>query len=298
MHPDTDVVVIATSGVIGVFPTIIALKHGKRVALANKETLVSFGPVVKPLMRMGELIPVDSEHSGLFQLMEGRRGEIDRIVLTASGGPFRNFTEDEMSRITPEQALRHPTWSMGKKITIDSATLMNKGLEVIEAHFLFDLPPKKIKVVIHPQSIIHAMVYLRDSSVLAHLGYPDMKIPIQYALTYPERWETPVPRLNLVEVAELTFEEPDTTRFPLLKIAYYALKEGNAQPCVMNAANEVAVHAFLERKIRFLDIPILVQKTLELAKKEGIEGNSLESLLKADNWARNYTTTLINKIAP
>lgn len=248
-------------------------------------------------MEKGELIPVDSEHSALFQLLDGRESEVESVVLTASGGPFRTYSHEDMKDITPEQALRHPTWSMGKKITIDSATLMNKGLEVIEAHFLFDLSPEKIKVVIHPQSIVHGLVYLRDSSVLAHLGYPDMKIPIQYAMTYPERWETPIRRLNLAEVGQLTFEDPDLTRFPLLRMAYDVLDEGNAYPCIMNSANEIAVHAFLDRKIKFLDIPVIVEQTLELAKKEGIKGDSLDSLLEADKWARNTSIHLINKIA-
>ncbi len=248
-------------------------------------------------MEKGELIPVDSEHSAIFQLLDGRKDEVESIVLTASGGPFRTFSIDEMKKVTPEQALKHPTWSMGRKITIDSATLMNKGLEVIEAHFLFGFSPDRIKVVIHPQSIIHGLVHLRDSSVLAHLGYPDMKIPIQYAMTYPERWKTPIKPLNLAEVGKLTFELPDQNRFPLLRIAYDVLEKGGAYPCIMNAANEVAVHSFLNRKIGFLDIPAIVEQTLELAEKEGIKGDSLDSLIDADQWARNTSISLINRLA-
>ncbi len=296
-QPDVDIVLVATAGTIGVFPTLTALEHGKRVALANKETLVAFGPAVKPKMAAGKLIPVDSEHSALFQLVEGRKEEVVEVYLTASGGPFRTTPLEALRNVTPEQALRHPTWRMGKKITIDSATLMNKGLEVIEAHFLFDVSPDQIRVVIHPQSIVHALVYLRDSSALAHLGYPDMKIPIQYALTYPERWPTEIQPLNLPEIGHLTFEALDMEKFRLLALAYTALKEGNTAPCVLNAANEEAVYAFLEGKIGFLDIPKVVEHVLEERVREGITGEDLDSLLFADRWARAHARSVIQRLA-
>ncbi len=296
-RPDVDIVVVATAGTIGVFPTLVALEQGKRVALANKETLVAFGPVVKPKMSLGELIPVDSEHSALFQLLQGRREEVAEVYLTASGGPFRETPLEVLRTVTPAQALRHPTWRMGKKITIDSATLMNKGLEVIEAHFLFDLSPDQIRVVIHPQSIVHALVYLKDSSALAHLGYPDMRIPIQYALTYPDRWPTEIRPLNLPELGRLTFEAPDLEKFQLLALAYRALEEGDSAPCVLNAANEEAVYAFLEEKIGFLEIPEVVESVLEARQREGIMGNGLEALWAADRWAREKAQEIIQRLA-
>ncbi len=296
--PEADIVVVATAGTLGVHPTLAALDQGKRVALANKETLVSFGPVVKPRMAQGELIPVDSEHSALFQLLEGRRQEVLSVVLTASGGPFRTWTPEQMARVTPADALRHPTWNMGAKITVDSATLMNKGLEVIEAHWLFDLPADRIQVVVHPQSIVHAVVHLVDGASLAHLGYPDMRIPIQYALTYPERWTTPVKTLDLAQVGQLTFEEPDLDRFPLLRLAYEALETGGPWPCVLNAANEEAVHAFLQEAIGFLDIARVVQEVLESPDLPQTSGTpDLQTLLETDAWARRRARQILQRLA-
>ena len=290
-----DIVLVATIGVIGVFPTLEALKHGKRVALANKETLVSFGPVVKKIQREfgGEIIPVDSEHSAIFQLLEKRRADVKNIFLTASGGPFRNKPADELKDVKPEDALKHPTWKMGRKITIDSATLINKGLEVIEAHYLFDLPPERIKVVVHPQSIIHGMVELWDGAFMAHLSLPDMKIPIQYALTYPERLESPAETYNPFTHNTLTFEKPDFEKFPGLKLAYEVLKAGGAYPAIYNAANEEAVYLFLDGKIKFTDIPIVINRIVD--ENPGFKADSLEELLEADKWARERVKEILKQ---
>ncbi len=293
---EVDTVLVATAGTLGVHPTLAALQAGKRVALANKETLVSFGPVVRPWMDRGELLPVDSEHSALFQLLEGRRKEVLSVVLTASGGPFRTWTREQMRRVTPADALRHPTWNMGAKITVDSATLMNKGLEVIEAHWLFDLPAEQILVVVHPQSIVHALVHLVDGASLAHLGYPDMRIPIQYALTYPERWTTPIPTLDLARVGQLTFEEPDLDRFPLLRLAYEALETGGHHPCALNAANEEAVHAFLREEIGFLDIARVVEEVLQTLDLPSAPPD-LEGLLETDARARHQAREILRRLA-
>ncbi len=296
-HPDVDIVLVATSGIVGVFPTIEALKNGKRVALANKETLVSFGKVVTDVLKNGngEIIPVDSEHSAIFQLLNGvKREEVDKIVLTASGGPFRTWSVEQLRNATVRDALKHPTWSMGSKITIDSATLMNKGLEVIEAYWLFGYPIEKIDVVVHPQSIIHGMVTLKDGAILAHLSATDMKLPIQYALSFPNRLEPPVKPIDLVEIGKLTFEKPDTDRFPALKLAYDALKMNGSYPAVLNASNEVAVYAFLEGKIRFTDIPKVVENVME--KHRPVSGDTLEELLDADRWAREEALKLIKRM--
>ncbi len=296
-HPDVDIVLVATSGIVGVFPTIEALRNGKRVALANKETLVSFGKVVTDVLKNGngEIIPVDSEHSAIFQLLNGvKREEVDKIVLTASGGPFRTWSVEQLRNATVRDALKHPTWSMGSKITIDSATLMNKGLEVIEAYWLFGYPIEKIDVVVHPQSIIHGMVTLKDGAILAHLSATDMKLPIQYALSFPNRLQPPVKPINLVEIGKLTFEKPDTDRFPALKLAYDALKMNGSYPAVLNASNEVAVYAFLEGKIRFTDIPKVVENVME--KHRPVSGDTLEELLDADRWAREEALKLIKRM--
>ncbi len=296
-HPDVDIVLVATSGIVGVFPTIEALKNGKRVALANKETLVSFGKVVTDVLKNGdgEIIPVDSEHSAIFQLLNGvKREEVDKIVLTASGGPFRTWSVEQLRNATVRDALKHPTWSMGSKITIDSATLMNKGLEVIEAYWLFGYPIEKIDVVVHPQSIIHGMVTLKDGAILAHLSATDMKLPIQYALSFPNRLQPPVKPIDLVEIGKLTFEKPDTDRFPALKLAYNALKMNGSYPAVLNASNEVAVYAFLEGKIRFTDIPKVVENVME--KHRPVSGDTLEELLDADRWAREEALKLIKRM--
>ncbi|MDI6851033.1 MAG: 1-deoxy-D-xylulose-5-phosphate reductoisomerase [bacterium] len=293
---DVDVIVVATSGNIGVYPTIHGLKRGKRVALANKETLVSFGTIVKEtwLNSSGELIPIDSEHSALFQLFEKYKRDMDVLILTASGGPFRTLTRKEMEKVTIEDVLKHPVWRMGKKITVDSATLMNKGLEVIEAYWLFDLPPEKIKVLIHPQSIVHGMLKLRDGAFVAHMSYPDMKIPIQYALTYPERWECDFVQLDLTEVGALEFYKPDFDRFPLLNLAYEMLKAGGVMPCVMNAANDVAVDAFLKGYISFLDIERVVIETC--LSFENVENITLETLENYDIRAREKAREILDSI--
>ncbi len=296
-HPDVDIVLVATSGIVGVFPTIEALKNGKRVALANKETLVSFGKVVTDVLKSGdgEIIPVDSEHSAIFQLLNGvKREEVDKIVLTASGGPFRTWSVEQLENATVQDALKHPTWSMGSKITIDSATLMNKGLEVIEAYWLFGYPIEKIDVVVHPQSIIHGMVTLKDGAILAHLSATDMKLPIQYALSFPNRLKPPVKPIDLVDIGKLTFEKPDINRFPALKLAYDALKMNGSYPAVLNASNEVAVYAFLEGKIRFTDIPKVVEGVM--GKHHPVSGDTLEELFDADRWARGEALKLIKKM--
>ncbi len=293
---DIDTIVVATSGNIGVYPTITGLKSGKRVALANKETLVSFGAVVKEIQKEGkaELIPIDSEHSALFQLYQKYGVEMDELILTASGGPFRNLSREEMERVSIEDVLKHPVWSMGKKITVDSATLMNKGLEVIEAYWLFDVPSEKIKVLIHPQSIVHGLLKLRDGAYVAHMSYPDMKIPIQYALTYPERWECSFVSLDLAKVRTLEFYEPDFERFPLLGLAYEALKQGGIMPCVMNAANDIAVESFLKGEIKFLDIERVVFKVFE--SFNNVKEISLEVLEEADRRARKRAREVIKSL--
>ncbi len=283
---EADIVVVATGGIVGVFPTIEALKAGKRVALANKETLVSFGNIVKDVLRNsnGEIIPVDSEHSAIFQLLDGRRKEVKNIYITASGGPFRAKPVEELQKVRPEDALKHPTWSMGQKITIDSATMINKGLEIIEAYHLFDVSPERIKVVVHPQSIIHGMVELLDGAFMAHLSMPDMKIPIQYALTYPERLSSPAKTFNPFEISQLIFEKPDFEKFPGLKLAYEVLNEGREYPAIFNAANEEAVFMFLRGRIKFTEIPEIIRRVLE--NNPGFDPETLDGLLEADHWAR------------
>ena len=231
------------------------------------------------------IIPVDSEHSAIFQALKaGRRSELRKVILTASGGPFYNYPKDKLADVTPEQALKHPTWRMGKKITVDSATLMNKALEVIEAKWLFGLEAKEIEVIIHPQSIIHSMVEFKDGSVIAQMGLPDMKLPIQYALTYPDRQPAPVEPLDLAKIGQLTFQRPDMEKFPALRLGYRAASAGGTLPAVMNAANESAVQAFLDRKIRFTEIASLVEKVMD--KHQGLNNPSLEDITAADTWAR------------
>jgi 1-deoxy-D-xylulose-5-phosphate reductoisomerase len=260
---DCDLVLNALVGSAGLGPTVAALGEGIDLALANKESLVVGGELVTTLAEAtgARLLPVDSEHSALFQLIEGERpGTVDRLVLTASGGPFRGRTD--LEAVTREEALAHPTWDMGGKITIDSATLMNKGLELIEAHHLFGLPYDRIDVVVHPQSIVHALIHLNDGASLAHLGYPDMRVPISYALNYPERANVPVSTLDLVDVGALTFEAPDIDSFPCLRLAREAAETGGTAPCILNAANEVAVHAFLAGDLSFLGIARVIESTL------------------------------------
>jgi len=262
-NTDCDLVLNALVGSAGLGPTVAALGEGIDLALANKESLVVGGELVTSLAEAtgAQLLPVDSEHSALFQLISGEpSGTVDRLVLTASGGPFRGRTD--LDSVTREEALTHPTWDMGGKITIDSATLMNKGLELIEAHHLFGVPYDAIDVVVHPQSIVHAVVHLNDGASLAHLGYPDMRVPISYALNYPDRVDVPVPRLNLVELGALTFEAPDVNAFPCLRLAREAAEAGGTAPCVLNAANEIAVHAFLAGDLPFTGIARVIESTL------------------------------------
>jgi 1-deoxy-D-xylulose-5-phosphate reductoisomerase len=262
---DADVVLSALVGGVGLLPTMAAIKAGRTMALANKETLVMAGELMTAEARARgvALLPVDSEHSAVFQCLVGHnRGDVHRVLLTASGGPFRQLPKEKFATVTVEDALRHPTWKMGAKITIDSATLMNKGLEIIEARWLFDLAPSQVQVIVHPQSIVHSMVEYIDGSVLAQLGVADMGIPILYALTYPERRPTPAARLDLTRSGPLTFEEPDTERFPALRLARAALDAGGALPVVLNAANEIAVAAFLERRIGFSEITQLIERAL------------------------------------
>ncbi len=282
-----DVVVAAIVGAAGLVPTLAAVRAGLTVALANKEALVAAGAVMTRAARESgaTLLPVDSEHNAIHQcLRAGRAEEVRRIVLTASGGPFRGRTAEELAAVTPEEALRHPTWEMGPKITVDSATLMNKGLEVIEAHWLFGLPPASIDVVIHPRSVIHSLVEFRDGSIVAQLGTPDMRHPIQYALTYPERLDAPVQRLDLLAASPLEFEPPDPGTFRCLALAYRALEAGGDVPARLNAANEVAVEAFLSGRIPFDRIPAVLERVLE-ARPPG-PADTLEAVLAADREAR------------
>jgi len=272
---DADVVLSAIVGGAGLLPTMAAIQSGKAIALANKETLVMAGSLMTAAARERgvPLLPVDSEHSAIFQCLQGHnRSEVRRILLTASGGPFRTMKAQDLAQVTVAEALNHPTWRMGAKITVDSATLMNKGLEVIEARWLFDVAPERVQVVVHPQSVIHSMVEYVDGSVIAQLGVPDMGIPILYALTYPERLPCPADRLDLTRVGALTFEEPDVERFPCLALARRALLEGGCAPVILNAANEVAVAAFLDGGIRFTQIPELIAEALARVPARALDG--------------------------
>jgi 1-deoxy-D-xylulose-5-phosphate reductoisomerase len=294
-HAEVDMVLSAIVGAAGLVPTMAAIENGKDIALANKETLVSAGSLVMAAVaRQGvRLFPVDSEHSAIFQSLEGhRRRDVRRLILTASGGPFRNRALADLQRVTPSEALAHPNWSMGRKISIDSATMMNKGLEVIEARWLFDLPPEQISIHIHPQSIVHSMVEYVDGSVIAQLGIPDMKMPIAYALSYPERIPLDLPPLDLCKLGSLTFEKPDPQRFVCLGLAYDAMREGGTAPAVMNAANEVAVESFLGGEISFLQISGFIRATLENHRVAPLE--YIDEVLRADRWARGETRRLIN----
>jgi len=282
-------VIVAVVGSLGLQPTICALQSGKTVALANKETLVAGGHLVNKALKAGGgmLIPVDSEHSAIFQCLKGeKRSEVERILLTASGGPFRGYTKEQLKTVKKEDVLHHPVWKMGNKVTVDSASLMNKGLEVIEAKWLFNLELSQIDVVTHPQGIIHSMVEFIDGSVIAQLGLPDMRTPIQVALSYPDRWSAPPPRLNLAQAGTLTFENPDLETFPLLRLAYESAKVGGTMPAVLNAANEEAVGLFLDDQIHFSEIPILVEQAVKAHKAK--EFPSLEEVLKADQSARAF----------
>lgn len=295
-HPEIDLVVIATSGKWGLQPTLAAVRAGKQVALANKEALVMAGELItaEAKRNRAKIMPVDSEHSAIWQCLEGETGKPSRILLTASGGPFWRYSKAKLAKVTPEQALQHPSWRMGKKVTIDSATLMNKGLEVIEARWLFDMHFDNIKVLIHPQSIVHSMVEFADGSVKAQLGYPDMRLPIQYALSYPERLANPhLPRLDWSDIRELTFDSPDFDTFPCLRLASEAGKKGGTYPAALCGADEIAVQQFLAGKIKFTDIPRLVEQTL--GEHKAISHPDLEEILAADDWARDKVTQLIGE---
>ena len=296
-HPQADVVLVAVSGAIGIEPTLTAIAAGKRVALANKETLVAAGDLV---MRRVEdagvlLLPVDSEHSAIFQCLAGERRHLHKIWLTASGGPFRGYSPQQLENVTVAMTLKHPTWMMGPKITVDSATLMNKGLEVIEAHHLFAADYDHIEVVVHRESIVHSLVELVDGSFLAHLGPHDMRIPIQYALTYPQRQEAPVQRMDLCSLGELHFERPDRLRFPALDLAYQAGKTGGTMPAVMNAANEVAVSAFLDEGLSFKSIVTAVAEIME--RHLPLPADDLDTILDADHWARREAQNIIQQLS-
>ncbi len=294
---DTDTVVTAMVGYSGLPPTLGALEEGKTIALANKETLVAGGEIVTRLARSrgADIVPVDSEHSAIFQCLQGEfRAEMKKIILTASGGPFRTRPAEEIRRATAAEALRHPNWSMGAKVTVDSASMMNKGFEMIEARWLFDCPPERIQIVVHPQSIVHSMVEFADGCVMAQLGVPDMHLPIRYALSHPHRLKSELPPLTLAQYASLTFEEPDLERFPMLGYAFEAIAEGGSKPCTLNAANEVAVAAFLRGEILFGDMPRIVRATLDAMPRTGIE--SYSDLEASDREARAKATEILKQL--
>jgi len=292
---ELDMVIGAMGGAIGIVPTLKALELGIDIGLANKETLVAAGDLVRVAQEKSgaKILPVDSEHSAIFQCMEQEGKAVKRILLTASGGPFRNTPKEELYQVGPAQALKHPNWSMGRKITIDSATLMNKALEVIEAAWLFQVDYDDIKVLVHPQSVVHSMVEYQDGSILGHLGMADMRIPIQYALTWPERRANDFPKMDLTKIAGLTFEEPDVDRFRCLSLGFEAGRIGKSMPAVMNGANEIAVAAFLEKKIGFMDIPALVEKVMASHTPVAVE--SLEQLLEIDAQSRRMAREFVDK---
>lgn len=290
-HPDADIVVNALVGAVGLLPTVRAIEAGKTVALANKESLVMAGSLIMPMAQKHgvQIIPIDSEHSGIMQCFQGYASkDVAKIILTASGGPFLNRDPEAFDTVTPQEALAHPTWDMGPKITIDSATLMNKGLEVIEAHWLFGVPVSDIEVIVHPQSIVHALIQFRDGSMLAQMGVTDMRLPIQYALSYPERLSPSQAQLNLAEVKALSFQNPDEQRFPCLGLAYRAAEAGGTMPTVLNAANETAVEAFLGGRIPFGHIPSTIEEAMK--NHSPLDDPSLDEVLEADQWARDHVT--------
>ncbi len=297
-HPEAECVISATVGAVGFVPTLRALECGKRVALANKETLVMAGELMTRAARNSgaELLPVDSEHNALHQCLRGQtKKEVRRIVLTASGGPFRTKSKVEMKKATVAEAMRHPTWNMGAKITIDSATLMNKGLEVIEAHWLFGFGPAEIGILVHPESVVHSMIEMVDGSVIAQMGITDMRHAIQYALTYPDRHSCELPPLDLTAVSALHFEAPDTDRFPCIALAYRALEEGGTLPAAMNAANEEAVHAFIEGRLCLTEIPEIIEAVMNHHSIEPVR--DIDTVLAADRAARQLALAEIDKIA-
>ena len=298
-RPDVDIVLCASSGTAGLEAALAAIDAGKTLALANKEVLVMAGALmVEAAKRRGvAILPVDSEHNAIHQCLHGREPkDIRRLILTASGGPFRQLDSAALKRVTPEDALRHPTWRMGRKITIDSATLMNKGLEVIEAHWLFGTPASAIDVVVHPQSVVHSMVELCDGSVIAQLGVTDMRLPIQYAFSYPDRWPAPVAPLDIARLGSVDFAPPDVSRFPCLRLAYAALEHGGAWPAVLNAANEMAVEAFLARAITFPAIPHVIERALEHADRHVAAPESLADVRAIDAWAREFSAETIGTL--
>ena len=305
-----DLVVTGIVGCAGLLPTLAAIRAGKDLALANKETLIAAGPVVLPELKKSgsRLLPADSEHSAIFQCLQGTPWAenarlstgvptpgLRRIQLTASGGAFRDWAAEDLAKATVSDATRHPNWSMGRKITVDSASLMNKGLEVIEAHYLFGLDYDHIEIVIHPQSIIHSMIELADSSVLAQLGWPDMKLPILYCMSWPSRLETPWRRLDLTEVGQLSFRAPDPAKYPCMRLAYEAGRAGGTMPAVMNAANEEAVAQFLEERIHFLDIPVVIEAACEQHKSDLMAHPQLDDVLSVDQWARQSVREQVNR---
>jgi 1-deoxy-D-xylulose-5-phosphate reductoisomerase len=296
-HPDVDLVLCASSGTDGLEAVLAAIEHGKSVALANKEVLVMAGSIVTAAARLRgvPILPVDSEHNAIHQCLHGRgAAEVKRIVLTASGGPFRGRRLAELADVTAADALKHPTWRMGRKITIDSATLMNKGLEVIEAHWLFGLRPDQIDVVVHPQSVVHSMVELVDGSVIAQIGVTDMRLPIQYAFSYPDRWPAPLPSLDLARVGRLEFDRPDTEAFPCLGLAYRALGDARSLPVVLNAANEVAVDEFLSGQLPFNAIATVIARAMDAHRPAQV--STLAEVRSVDRWARDYSLELARKV--
>ncbi|MFN6516042.1 MAG: 1-deoxy-D-xylulose-5-phosphate reductoisomerase [Nostoc sp. CreGUA01] len=299
-YGEAQTVVTGIVGCAGLLPTIAAIEAGKDIALANKETLIAGGPVVLPLIQKHgvKLLPADSEHSAIFQCLQGvPKNGLRRILLTASGGAFRDWDVEKLAEVTVADALKHPNWSMGRKITVDSATLMNKGLEVIEAHFLFGLDYDDIEIVIHPQSIIHSLIELQDTSVLAQLGWPDMRLPLLYALSWPDRIYTNWERLDLVKAGNLTFREPDHQKYPCMQLAYAVGKAGGSMPAVLNAANEQAVALFLDEKIRFLDIPRCIEWVCDRHQNDNRANPSLDDILAADKWARQEVLTASETLA-
>lgn len=295
----TDILVEGIVGAAGLAPTFAAIRRGTTIALANKETLVCAGELIRHELALHQatLLPVDSEHNAIFQVFDFERPElVERIILTASGGPFRTFSLEEMRHVTPEQAVKHPNWSMGAKISVDSATMMNKGLEMLEAYQLFPVKASQIDVIVHPESVVHSMVEYRDGSMLAQMGPSDMTIPIAYALAWPLRIRTDIPKLNLAEVASLHFETPDTKRFPAIQLAHDVMHEQGVAPIIFNAANEIAVDAFLNKKLAFLDIVPLVERTLEASTKDSLSNDSLAAIMETDRWARNKTSELIRSL--
>ena len=299
-YGDSQTVVTGIVGCAGLLPTIAAIEAGKDIALANKETLIAGAPVVLPLVEKHgvKLLPADSEHSAIFQCLQGvPKDGLRKILLTASGGAFRDWPVEKLATVKVADALKHPNWSMGRKITVDSATLMNKGLEVIEAHYLFGVDYNNIEIVIHPQSIIHSLIELQDTSVLAQLGWPDMRLPLLYALSWPERIYTNWERLNLVKSGDLTFREPDHQKYPCMRLAYAAGRAGGSMPAVLNAANEQVVALFLDEKIQFLDIPKCIEFVCDRHQHDNQQNPTLDDILNADQWARKEVFAAMEKVA-